>query len=80
VLAPPGDAQDDCLILANFAMLFSLTLPTADRARTEVAAELIGLGNYGALQHMVFAQPVSARTWLQASNSSERWKWDFLPG
>ena len=25
-----------------------------------------------------FARPVSARTWLQASNPSERWKWDFM--
>jgi len=27
---------------------------------------------------MSFARPVAARTWLQASNPSERWKWDFL--
>ena len=27
---------------------------------------------------MTFNRPVSARTWLQASNPSERWKWDFL--
>jgi hypothetical protein len=27
---------------------------------------------------MVFSRPVAARTWLQASNPSERWKWDFL--
>jgi hypothetical protein len=23
-------------------------------------------------------RPVPARNWLQASNPSERWKWDFL--
>ena len=27
---------------------------------------------------MTFSRPVSARNWLQASNPSERWKWDFL--
>ena len=27
---------------------------------------------------MAFARPVSASNWLQASNPSERWKWDFL--
>jgi hypothetical protein len=26
----------------------------------------------------VFVAPVAARHWLQASNPSERWKWDFL--
>jgi len=25
-----------------------------------------------------FANPMTARDWLQGSNSSERWKWDFL--
>jgi NADH-quinone oxidoreductase subunit G len=78
VLPAPGDAQDDCLILANFGMLFGLKLSTPDRARTEMAADLATVGNYGALQAMTFARPVSARTWLQASNPSERWKWDFL--
>ena len=27
---------------------------------------------------LVFTRPVPARNWLQASNPSERWKWDFL--
>jgi hypothetical protein len=27
---------------------------------------------------MTFSRPVSARHWLQASNPSERWKWDFM--
>jgi hypothetical protein len=27
---------------------------------------------------MTFSKPVSARHWLQASNPSERWKWDFM--
>ena len=27
---------------------------------------------------MAFSRPVSARHWLQASNPSERWKWDFM--
>jgi NADH-quinone oxidoreductase subunit G len=78
VSAAPGDAQDDCLILANFAMLFGLKVPTPDRARTEMAAELMHLQAYGALQQMTFNRPVAARTWLQMSNPSERWKWDFL--
>ena len=27
---------------------------------------------------MVFTRPMAARNWLQASNPSERWKWDFM--
>jgi hypothetical protein len=27
---------------------------------------------------MVFTRPIPARSWLQASNPSERWKWDFM--
>jgi NADH-quinone oxidoreductase subunit G len=78
VIAAPGEAQDDCLILANFAMLFGTRLSTPERARTEIAAELAHLQAYGTLTQMMFNRPVPARTWLQASNPSERWKWDFL--
>ena len=78
VISRPGDAQDDCLIFANFAMMFGGTVSTPDRARTEIATELMHLQAYGVLQQMEFSRPVSARTWLQASNPSERWKWDFL--
>jgi hypothetical protein len=27
---------------------------------------------------MTFSRPMSAKSWLQASNPSERWKWDFM--
>jgi NADH-quinone oxidoreductase subunit G len=78
VAAAPGDALDDCLILSRIGMLFGVELPSADRARTEIADRLAHLEAYGALQQMVFTRPVTARTWLQASNPSERWKWDLL--
>jgi predicted molibdopterin-dependent oxidoreductase YjgC len=78
VIAPPGDAQDDCLILANFALLFNVPLSAPDRARTEIAADLAHLPAYGALREIKFSRPVGARTWLQGSNPSERWKWDVL--
>jgi NADH-quinone oxidoreductase subunit G len=78
VIAAPGDAQEDSLIFANFAMLVGAPVSKPDRARTEIAAELVHLQAYGALQQMMFSRPVSLRTWLQMSNPSERWKWDFL--
>ena len=33
---------------------------------------------YAEAANLVFTRPVPARNWLQASNPSERWKWDFL--
>ena len=78
VTAAPGEALDDCLILARIGAILGVELPTPDRARTEIANDLIHLQAYGALQQMVFSRPVAARTWLQSSNPSERWKWDFL--
>ena len=31
-----------------------------------------------ALPGLAFQRPMSASTWLEASNPSERWKWEFL--
>jgi NADH-quinone oxidoreductase subunit G len=78
VIIAPGDAQNDCAILSKVGMVFGLNLSTPDRARSEIAAELLHLQEYGALHQMMFSRPVAARTWLQMSNPSERWKWDFL--
>ena len=35
-------------------------------------------GPYERLDRMVFTRPVAASHWLQSSNPSERWKWDFM--
>jgi NADH-quinone oxidoreductase subunit G len=78
VTASPGDALDDCLILARVATILGVELPTPDRARTEIAGDLVHLQAYGALQHMVFSRPQAAHTRLQSSNPSERFKWDAL--
>jgi NADH-quinone oxidoreductase subunit G len=78
VVSPPGDAMDDCEIFAKVGVLLDVAVETPDRARTGIATRLVHLQAYGALQTMTFARPVAARTWLQASNPSERWKWDFL--
>jgi NADH-quinone oxidoreductase subunit G len=78
VTPPPGDALDDCVILAHVGMALGVQLPSPDRARSEIAAGLARLPAYAALPQMTFSRPVAAHTWLQASNPSERWKWDFL--
>ena len=35
-------------------------------------------GAYSDADKVPFTRPIPARNWLQASNPSERWKWDFL--
>jgi len=78
-IAPPGDAREDWFILVNLASALGLTLPygTSDDVRRALAAAMPGTA-YANADQIVFARPVSARNWLQASNPSERWKWDFM--
>ena len=46
--------------------------------RDAIARELSALRGYAALSTMTFSRPMSAQHWLQTSNPSERWKWDFM--
>ena len=46
--------------------------------REGIASELTATSGYASLPSLSFSRPVSARHWLQASNPSERWKWDFM--
>jgi len=78
-IAPPGDALDDWEILVNLGRSLGLTLTfesTSD-VRRALAVAMPGTP-YADADHLVFTRPVPARNWLQASNPSERWKWDFL--
>jgi NADH-quinone oxidoreductase subunit G len=78
-IAPVGEASEDWQILANVARSLGLTLGyrSSDDVRRAIAAALPGTG-YAQAAEIVFSRPVAARTWLQASNPSERWKWDFM--
>jgi len=78
-IGPPGDAREDWLILINVAGSLGLTLTyrSSDDVRRAIAAAMPGTA-YVTADQIVFARPVSARNWLQASNPSERWKWDFM--
>jgi NADH-quinone oxidoreductase subunit G len=80
VLTPPGDAVEDWQILAKLAVVFGATVTYASSAavREAIARELEATAGYGALGSMTFTRPMSAKSWLQASNPSERWKWDFM--
>jgi predicted molibdopterin-dependent oxidoreductase YjgC len=77
---PPGDALDDRHILIGVAAAIGQPVPyrTAEDVRDAMATALEGHPAYRDLRTLTFARPVSARNWLQASNPSERWKWDYL--
>jgi NADH-quinone oxidoreductase subunit G len=78
-VVPPGDAREDWAILASVARSLGLTLAyaTAADVRSALAAAMPGSA-YAEAERMVFKRPIAARSWLQASNPSERWKWDFM--
>ena len=78
-IAPPGDARDDWQILVGVARALGLSLPYNSSAdvRSAIAAAFPS-GPYESLDRMVFTRPVAASHWLQSSNPSERWKWDFM--
>ena len=79
-ISAPGEAQEDWQIFVNVALALGvpLTYTSSAAVRADLAAALTGHERYAGLADLAFARPVSARTWLQASNPSERWKWDFM--
>ena len=79
VIAPPGEAIDDWQILVNLGRSLGLTLPYDSSQGVREAIAAAGDGTpYAHAERLLFAQSVPARNWLQASNPSERWKWDFM--
>jgi NADH-quinone oxidoreductase subunit G len=78
-IAPPGEALEDWQILVNVAKSLGIILPyeSADDVRRALVMAMPGTA-YAEADRLVFARPVPAQNWLQTSNPSERWKWDFL--
>jgi NADH-quinone oxidoreductase subunit G len=78
-IAPPGEALEDWQILVNLGRALGLTLAyeSSTDVRRAIAAALPS-GPYAQADQLAFTRPVPASSWLQASNPSERWKWDFL--
>ena len=76
-MPPPGDAMEDWQILVNLglALGFRIDYTSAAHVRADIAAAVPALAD---LPNLNFHRPVSAHHWLQASNPSERWKWDFM--
>jgi NADH-quinone oxidoreductase subunit G len=78
-IVPPGEAREDWEILAGLAKSFGLPLSytSSNDVRRALAAAMPGTP-YAEADRIVFARAINARNWLQASNPSERWKWDFM--
>ena len=79
-ISPPGDAQEDWQVFVNVGLALGapMTYATSQEVRAEIAAALADNDRYAGLAGLAFARPVPAKHWLQASNPSERWKWDFM--
>jgi NADH-quinone oxidoreductase subunit G len=80
VIPPPGDAVEDWQILMKLGVVFGVPVSytSAQAIRNAIAGTLSEMPGYAALSGVGFSRPVSAKEWLQASNPSERWKWDFM--
>jgi len=80
VMAPPGDAREDWRVLADVATAAGITMSFADAraVRAALAAAMSGVAAFGGIAQIAFPKPLAAKTWLQASNPSERWKWDHM--
>ena len=79
-VVPPGDAMEDWQVLVNVAVSLGVPMSYSSSAhvRADIAAAMSDRPGYADLARIAFARPTQARTWLQTSNPSERWKWDTL--
>jgi NADH-quinone oxidoreductase subunit G len=80
VLPPPGEAMEDWQTLVNVAVSIGMPLSytSAAQVRADIAAAMSHSPEYARIAALPFGQPVVVRRWLQASNPSEREKWDAL--
>jgi predicted molibdopterin-dependent oxidoreductase YjgC len=80
VMSAPGAAREDWRVLTMVAAELGATMEYADAGavRAAIAATLRGQAEIEGIAEIGFATPLPGRTWLQASNPSERWKWDHM--
>lgn len=79
-LVAPGEAREDWQIVVDLAAALGVQLghTSADEVRSDISARSGETAGLAGIASLSFASTVSAQTWLQASNPSERWKWDFM--
>jgi NADH-quinone oxidoreductase subunit G len=79
-IPPPGDAMEDWQVIVNAGLALGVPFDYTSGAhvRADIAARFPNEPGLEGLTMLTFGRPIDARTWLQASNPSERWKWDFM--
>jgi NADH-quinone oxidoreductase subunit G len=79
-ISTPGDAMEDWQILVNLGTALGVTFDykSAADVRGDITGRFSTITELQGLSTLAFNKPMEARHWLQASNPSERWKWDFL--
>jgi NADH-quinone oxidoreductase subunit G len=79
-IPPPGEAMEDWQILVKLGTALGVRLEYAGPAhiRADIATRYAQQPGFADITALAFGRPVAARHWLQASNPSERWKWDFM--
>jgi len=80
VVPSPGEAMEDWRILKTLAAELGVPLDysSAAHVRADIAARYGDRPELAGLPALTFGAAVTARHWLQASNPSERWKWDVM--
>ena len=79
-IAPPGDAMEDWQIFVNVGVALGAPLgyTSSQEVRADIAAALPNAERYAGLTEPGVCTAGVGPHWLQASNPSERWKWDFM--
>jgi len=80
VIAAPGEAMEDWRILVTLASELGVSFDYSSTAqvRADIAARFGARPELTDITTLTVAGAVSEKHWLQASNPSERWKWDVL--
>jgi len=76
----PGEALEDWQIIVNLGQALGVpfTYQSAADVRQDIGGRFADTPALEGLTALQFNRPLEARSWLQASNPSERWKWDFM--
>jgi NADH-quinone oxidoreductase subunit G len=79
-IPPPGEAMEDWQILVNLGVALGVPFDYASPAqiRADIGTHHPLQPGFANITALAFGRPVAARNWFQASNPSERWKWDFM--
>jgi NADH-quinone oxidoreductase subunit G len=76
----PGEAMEDWQVIVNLAVALGVPFAYTNAAeiRADIAARFAAEPGLAGITTLAFNRLVTARNWLQSSNPSERWKWDFM--